>query len=310
MISRRNRSLISAIAMLTLPLPLMAQEQPVTPNPQPTITPVPAESWYASINPTASYTFDSSFHGTGSSYTVTRTGIDTEGLVSLSKELDMNLLLSGEYSNYRFSNPGLDVNLDLLDVNFDPGFEYHLSDHWSIFGGALFESAGDTSADVDDATTYGAYVGFKHKVSDQFSYSFGLSGSTQIKDDPRFTPIMDLDWKISDSLAFSISTSTNNAEVRLTQDLCPTISLAAVASYEDRQFRLDDKPVEHGVLRDTRLPVGLDLAWTPSQIFSAHVEAGYVLWQEIEFDDSHGYELSQRHPNPAPYVGLSAKWQF
>ena len=269
------------------------------------------EGFHMSINPYASYAFDADFHGTDSSMSVSRVGVDTHSRLPLdAPDWHLTIGLAGEYSNYRFSNPGPDLNLDLLNVQFEPGVEYRLSDQWTLYGGAILVAEGDTSADVGDAATYGGYLEAKHKISDKFSYTFGIAIASQIEDDARFSPLIGLDWQINDGLALTVDTSVNGGELRLTQSLSKTVDLSGVVGYEFRRFRLDDKPIVDGVLQDTRIPVGLEVAWRPNVAFALRGTVGYVVWQEIEFDDQHGNQLSQRHPDATPYVGVSATFQF
>lgn len=300
------------LPVLLLPTLVLAQEQVTTPGPQSGPTTTAPETWHVAINPYGSYAFDADFHDTGSSFSVSRAGVSADGRISMSADLKLDLGITGEYSNYQFSRsaPATDFSLDLFDVLFAPGLEYKLSDQWSIFGGALLESAAGTSGDFDDAFTYGGYVGAKHKVSEHLSYTFGVAAKTRIEDDMTVYPVLGIDWDITKSLSLTSSASSSGGQIRLTQALCSTMAISAVAGYEFREFRLDSAPIPNGVMQDSRIPVGAELAWKPNDGFSARLTAGYVVWQEIEFDDPNGYKLSRAHPDPTPYVGISANWQF
>lgn len=309
------RSRLALMSAVLLPATFaLAQEQAATPGPQAGPTGPAPEAWHAAINPYAAYTFDADFDGGNMSMSVTRAGLAVNGRVPMSHEWDFDLGIIGEYSNYQFTNryPGVpDFSLDLLDVQLAPGVSYKLSDKWSVFGGALIEASGATGADVDQAAMYGGYVGFKHKVSEHLSYTVGVGGRTQIEDDGQFFPLLGIDWDINSSLNFSISGSAGGAQVRLSQSLVYDLAVSLVTGYEGRQYRLDhDFAISDGVFRDTRIPLGVELAWRPTPYFAMRGSVGYVVWDQIEFDDSNGHRLSKDHPDPAPYVGLSANWQF
>jgi hypothetical protein len=314
---RPSRLILAAATALLLPATLtLAQQQVTTPGPQAGNTGPAPETWHASINPYTSHSFDADFHGTnGTSVAVTRAGVDANGRIPLSHELHFDLGLSGEYSNYHFEHATAylgsnTVNLDLYDVQLAPGLSYDLSDQWSVFGGASLESAGEAGTDLDEDTMYGGYVGLKHKLSDHFSYTFALGGRTQLEDDPEFFPLLGLDWDINDSLHLALSTSARGADLRLSQSLVHDLAISLVAGYESRQYRLDDVPTPDSVLLDTRIPLTVELAWRPNPAFALRASAGYVVWEQLEFDDSHGYELSKKHPDPTPFCGLSAILQF
>lgn len=309
--TRARLSILSAALLLPATL-AFAQEQATTPGPQAGPTGPAPETWHAAINPYASYTFGADFNDGASSMSVTRAGVAVDGRVPMSHEWSFDLGLIGEYSNYRFSNtnPVPDFTLDLLDVQVAPGVTYKLSDAWSVFGGALLEASGATGADVDQSAMYGGYVGFKHKVSDHLSYTVGVGGRTQIEDDCQFFPLLGLDWDINSSLNLSLNGSAGGAQLRLSQSLVYHLAVSLVTGYEGRQYRLDDTPIPDGVFRDTRIPVGVELAWRPNPYFAIRGSAGYVVWDQIEFDNSNGDRITKDHPDPAPYVGLSANWQF
>lgn len=312
---RSRLSILSAAILLPAAF-AAAQEQATTPGPQAGPTGPAPDVWHAAINPYTSHSFDADIGGTGdATIAVTRGGVDTNSRIPLSHELNFDLGLFGEYSNYHFEHANAylgsnTVNLDVLDVQVAPGLSYKLSDQWSVFGGALVDSSGEFGAGVSDSLTYGGYVGAKHKVSDHLSYTFGVGARTRIEDDAQYFPLLGVEWDINDSLHLSFGGSAGGAQVRLSQSLVHDLAISLVSGYEGRQYRLDDVPTQDGVLRDVSVPVTVEIAWRPNAGFVARASAGYVVWEEIEFDNASGTQLSQKHPDPTPFVGLSAVWQF
>lgn len=308
-----TKHLLCTLATATVLLPAtaaLAQQEVTTPGPQGGASGPAPDAWRVVVNPYASHTFDGDIEDSDSSLAVSRVGTDVNFRTALSREWGLNLGLAGEYSNYSFDGPGADLTLDLVAIRLAPGLEYRLSDEWAIFGGGIVDVAGDTSADIGESAGYGGFVGARHKVSDRLSYSFGVSGRTRLEDDPSFFPILGIDWEITRGLTLSTSGAGAGGQIRLTQALSDQWAVSAVVGYEQREFRLDDKPIADGVFRDSRVPVGVELAWRPTDAFSARLTAGYVVWQEIEFDDADGDEVSEDDVDPAPYVGISANWQF
>lgn len=78
-----------------------------------------------------------------------------------------------------------------------------------------------------------------------------------------------------------------------------------------RDYRLDDEgSLADGAVSDSRVPVALEVVWSPSPRTSISLTGGVVVWQEFEFRDSDGNELDDRNTDPTGFVGVSARFSF
>jgi hypothetical protein len=77
------------------------------------------------------------------------------------------------------------------------------------------------------------------------------------------------------------------------------------------ESRLNDSGVApDGVLRETRVAVGLEALWKPHRAVQISAIAGFTAWGKFEVDDADGHELDTTDLDAAPVLALSAKLWF
>ncbi len=310
--------MLKKIVLATLMLGVtsaLAQEEPKTES----VAAVPEDNqrdWSITLDPYASYEFQADIHRSDASVKIARTGALGDIRLKLTPDWSVNLGIGAEYSNYNFSNtigmlPVDRLKLDLYSVTVAPGVTYKISDTWSVTGGAMASFSGEDSADFSQTGTYGVFAAATYKVSDRLSLTFGLAGMSQLEDDFMVAPTFGVRWQINDTLSLTTGGAGRGYTVRLTQDLNKQWAVSLLASYEGRAYRLNDSgPLADAVMRDTTLPVGVELAWKPTPSIVIKGTAGVELYQRIEFDDRNGNDISDRVADPAPFVMLSAVFKF
>src|SRR5262249_44783307 len=155
-----------------------------------------------------------------------------------------------------------------------PGARYAFNQDWAVVGGGLFEFAGERDVDVEDAVTYGGYVGVRHKFSDNFAATLGLVAKTRLEDTAIFLPLVGVDWNITDKLTLSSSATS----VKVTDKLDDHWSFWVSGAWELREYRLeDDGPLPSGVVRDKRIPIKAGIDWSPCPHATISLEAGAVV---------------------------------
>jgi hypothetical protein len=173
--------------------------------------------------------------------------------------------------------------------------------------GGIIEFAGDPDADIGDTGTYGGYAGARYAVSESFGFSFGFAAKTRLEDDALVIPLVGIEWKVSDR----VTLSTEGTTLRIASKLSDEWSVGLSAGWELREYRLDDEgPVPDGVMSDSRIPIAVSFDWTPSPNVTLAISGGAVVWQEFEFRDSNGDDVSETNTDPAPFIGLSAQFRF
>lgn len=223
--------------------------------------------------------------------------------------------LSSEASFYRFSNatalvPGSGTGEPLNDVyetSLGATLVTRSSERTSFFTSAALTLGGEDNASFGDALTVAAVAGVRYRANDEVTLDAGLAAMTLHEGSPWVLPYLGFDWKIDDAWRLSFEGS----RVELACALSEHWTLAGKASYELRQYRLnDDGPARGGAFRDQEIDVGLALEWRPKAGAKLRLDAGLAVWRELEFFDTGGDKLSETEVDPAPYAALSLELGF
>ncbi|MBL8763441.1 MAG: hypothetical protein JNM07_04145 [Phycisphaerae bacterium] len=244
---------------------------------------------------------------------VSRAGAGIGVGTPVAPETRLNVNLDFESSFYDFSNasalvPGSrDPFDDAYAVSLAPTIFHRLSPEWTVFGGGIFRWSAESGADLSSAVTAGGIAGATWTLSDRLALSFGVAASSRLDDHALVVPIVGVDWKIGDDLRLA----SEGLGFRLTKTLDSQWSISLAGRWELRDFRLrDDGPLPEGVVRDSRAPVEVALAWSPSRAVTVRLAGGAIVWQEFRFDDREGNRVSEDNTRPTPFVGLTASIAF
>ncbi len=197
---------------------------------------------------------------------------------------------------------------NVYQTTIRPTFKMQQDQHWSWFVGGILDFSGEASADVGDSATYGAFGGAKYAFDDHFTLTFGLGAKTRLEDSALAIPVVGLDWRVNDQVTVSAGYANG---VRVTAKMSETVTVSLGGNYELREYRLrDDGPIPSGVARDSRIPIGLEIAWSPSPKMTVTLSGGAVVWQQFRIDDSDGNRISETNTDPAPFVGIKVSVAF
>lgn len=314
-------SMTTASLAQDAPRPADAPAAPTQPSTEPVINlnppadpaESPARSITFDLRAGGAYTFPADIDDSPGDVRIARASAGIGIAIPIGERSRLSFDIDEEVSWYLFDDasglvPGSTDPFELvLSTDLSARFFSQIDSHWSWFVGGLVSFSGEADVDIGDAATFGGFAGARYQFNDRFALSFGLGAKTRLEDDALVIPLIGIDWKVSDR----VTLSTEGTKVRIAAELSKEMTVALTGGWELREFRLrDDGPLPDGVVRDARIPIAVSLDWKPRSNIQISVFGGVVVWQEFQFDDSDGDELSETNTDPAPFVGLNAKFTF
>jgi len=188
---------------------------------------------------------------------------------------------------------------------------YTIDDRWAALGGLYFRISGENNADFSDSFTWGGYIAGQYKASKDFSVTLGVRATERLEEDWRILPALALDWNVSPTVRVQVVPAVGGAGFRVTSEINEKVSFLIDGEYQTREFRLNDEaPLAEGVVRDSRVQLGLGVIWEPCDKVQITARAGMVAWQEFTIDDSDGDQQSEVNTDPTPYIFLGGRITF
>src|SRR5205807_396148 len=124
------------------------------------------------------------------------------------------------------------------------------------------------------------FGGVRYALSEKLIVGIGAGVRTRIEDNPFFFPLPMLTWQISEQ--WKLSTG-GRPGLTLSYSPLESLTISLSGAYEYRDFRLDHNgPIPDGVGRETRIPIILGVAYTPTKRISLEAGIGYALGQNIQ----------------------------
>lgn len=273
----------------------------------------PERPWTVSISGGGSYTFAADIDDSDGDVRIARAMFGVGVGIPVGERSRLSFSIEEEASWYLFDNatglvPGSTDPFELgLSTDFSVRFFAPIDEDWSWFVGGNVNVSGEPDVDVGDAVTFGGLAGARYRVNERLALSFGVAGRSRLEDSALFIPLLGVEWKVSDR----VTLSTEGTGLRVAAKLDEAFTVALSGGWESREYRLrDDGPLPDGVARDARVPIAVSLDYAPSRTFRLSVFAGAVVWQEFQFDDRDGDEISETNTDPAPFVGISGTFSF
>jgi hypothetical protein len=263
-----------------------------------------------------SFTFSADIDDTDGEVEIARAGFGASVGFHPWERAQISLGVDEEVSWYLFDNatriiptaPGAGDPFELvLSTTFSPRLSVQQDEHWGWFVGGIIQFSGEADVHVDDAATFGGYAGARYSFSENFGLSFGFAAKSRLEDDAIVIPLVGLDWNVNDRVTISTDGTVGSIHVKLDDQWAAVLS----GGWELRDYRLDsDSPLPDGVVSDSRVPIGLSFEWKPSANVTLSIGGGAVVWQEFQFRDNDGNDISETNTDPAPFVSLSAHFNF
>jgi hypothetical protein len=266
-----------------------------------------------SFTPRGEYTFGSDLRDSMGSVSVSRAGVGIDASGPLGDRARLSVGADFESSWYDFKDAGdllpsgKEPIEDAFLLRVTPGISYFLSRQLAVVGGAIVEVAGAYGADLGDSVTYGGYGGVRYQASETFAVTAGVIVKTRLEDDAIVVPLLGLNWKIDEKL----SLSSEGLGARLAAKVSPQWTVSVFGRWELREYRLeDDGAIPDGIVRDTRVPVGAGVTWSPTERVSVTLSGGVVVYQRFQFDDRDGNGVANDRTRGAGFVGVRGEIRF
>ncbi|MCC7389767.1 MAG: hypothetical protein IT431_13475 [Phycisphaerales bacterium] len=264
-----------------------------------------------SLHSQGSYTASSDIDG-GGEVAVGRVGPTLGVRYSPDDSASLDLSFGAEFSFYDFDNAtgivaGGDPAGDFAEYSIGAMYTARATDDWSWFVGARASWAGEESENLGDGFTAGGTAGATYRVNDSLRLGLGIAARSRIEDDAVVFPLPVIDWRISDQW----SLATAESGLRLTYAPFDEWSFFAAGGWDSHEYRLlSDGPIPDGVMRDDHIPVVAGVNWHPGGHFELEATVGMSAWNQYEFLDSTGAEITDTDADAALMGGLSARIRF
>jgi hypothetical protein len=210
-------------------------------------------------------------------YTVNRASAAVGARAQLTDNVLLSISLGYRLDSFEFRGAsGFDTPDPFGDIHtasLSAVFTLELSDEWSIFGGPVAQSSRESGADFGESIIGGGVIGVTWQASQELLIGGGLGVVSQIEDDPRFFPILVLEWQMADTLRLTSQTSPGGARtgLELVWGFAPGWELAVGGAYEFRRFLLKNNA---DVAEEERIPFWLRASYQPSPRVRLDVYAG------------------------------------
>lgn len=241
-----------------------------------------------------------------------RLGVNVTGKAA--EKLLLTFGVGGEISSYDFGGdddifPGGAEPIDeIYGGNVLLGASYVLSDPWSVTVAGFGSFLGEEGADFGDSVVGGGFAGVGYSFSRDLRLTVGAGATTQLEDEAQFIPYISLYWRFAERFLLE----TRGPGLKLTAEINEQFEVALFGGFEGRQIRLSDDRAtfRDGVVRDDRVPIGVELAWKPIPNLRVAVEGGAIVYQQYEFIDTDEKDRGDLDTDPAAFVGLNVEFRF
>ncbi len=298
------RSIIAATLPLAAGSPALAQDTPPAEKPSP---------FSFSLEARTEFGFDADIDDSEGSVSTSRVGGDLGIRYRASDKIGLGLKFGAEYSFYDFDDfetvvGGDDPIDDAYLYSLTPTISFRPDDRWTLIGGGIFRWAGEEGADMGDAFTVGGLAAANYKFSDRLTLGFGFIVGTRLEDDTIFIPALSIDWRINDRWSLS---NEERPGLALRFEATKSLQLAVEAWYTTRDYRLsDDNSIPDGAMEDTRVPLAFSARWKPMDRLTVIGRVGAFVYQEFEFQNDDGDEVTDADVDPGLFVGLEGRLAF
>lgn len=274
--------------------------------------PTAASPWQFGLELSGRYEFQSRLRNNTGNSEVGRIGGEVSIGYAASEHLILSLDIGLEESFYQFKGttlvPGTGDPMGATTrLEIDPTMVYLFDEHWGMVAGAVIGLAFENGADIGQSFTAGGLLAARYRFSDSFALTLGGAVRTRLEDSVQFVPVIGVQWQITPEVRLS----TRGLGVELKAKVAESWSVLVFGLYETREFRLDDTgPLPNGAGRDTRLPIGVGIIYSPTKNIDVRLEGGAIVWQEYLFENSAGVRVGRQQSKISPMIGLHGTIRF
>jgi hypothetical protein len=187
-----------------------------------------------------------------------------------------------------------------------------LGDDWNFRLAPSISAAGESSASVSDAMTYGAVFAFTRRFSDTLTMGLGAGVFTGVEDTTGF-PVLAIRWNFAPGWTLQNPLHPGPAgpaglEVAYAAD---TWEFGIGGAYRTYRFRLaDDASTPDGIGENTSFPLFIRASRPLTENIKLNLFGGVLFGGSIELEDSDGGGLVDSDFDPAPMLAFSLSGRF
>jgi hypothetical protein len=259
-------------------------------------------------------TFRADTRGGDADVLVSHNNVGVTFLVDVSPDVRLTAVLNGGIFFYDWGGSagvfpdGSDSFEDLYSASLLLSARLKVSGPWAVIVGGIGRAQWEEGADLADSLSGGGFIGGGYTFEEGTWIDVGLGIYAGLEDDAFVVPYLNIRLPISDRVRFEAQGLGVGVVAAVTDDL----DFRLKGEVEFRNFRLNDsRPAwRDGIVRDLRIPVGGEFSWRPIEGLTLSLEGGVVVYQEYEFADEGGDEISDIETEPAAFVGLRLEYRF
>ncbi|MCF7849873.1 MAG: autotransporter outer membrane beta-barrel domain-containing protein [Kiritimatiellales bacterium] len=185
---------------------------------------------------------------------------------------------------------------------------------WTAFAVGSVRTYAEKDADLSDALTGAMFVGASFRFSDRLSLGPGLGVVGQLEDDPRYFPILVIDWDITDRLKLSTGggmAGTAGPGLSLNYEASSHWNFGIAGRYEKKRFRLADRGVApNGVGEDQSIPIvgSVGYVFYPGTQITGLL--GVNLNGKLKVENGNGHSLYRDEYGNSLFSGIKVSVRF
>ena len=264
----------------------------------------------------SSYQFKSGMDG-GGDVSIARYGVAAGGSVPLGNQTTLGIRLNYLREDFDFSGANtFPVQKPWGGINhlgLRVGLGYKLNDQWSIGGGPVVNSAGESGAKFGDSLMYGGILRAMYRANQNLTIGFG-GGVFYRLSETRFFPALFVSWKITDRLRLGNSYAlgvAGPAGLELAYKLDDNWETALGAGHRSSRFRLDQNgTTPGGIGENSSLPVYARISRKLGSVLHLDLYGGAAFNGKMKLQDNNGNDISSINYQTSPIMGVNLRAGF
>jgi hypothetical protein len=224
---------------------------------------------------------------------------------------DRMVSLSGGYGqdDYRFSGTSEQPWNNIDNYRVGVFSRWGFRNGWTAFGAGSVRAYGEPDASFSQSLTAALFGGASFRFSDRLKLGPGLGVVGQLEDNPRYFPIVVIDWDITERLSLSTGgglAATAGPGLALSYRLSKSWQIGFTGRYESKRFRLSGgNPAANGIGEDRSIPVLASVSYVLYPGTQLTLLGGMNLYGRLSVEDENGSRLESSAYDAAPFGGLA-----
>jgi hypothetical protein len=198
---------------------------------------------------------------------------------------------------------------------------HQIKDRWRVLGGGLIRSWAEGGADFGDSITGGLIAGFDYQSSDTLTVGLLVGAFSRLEDSVSLLPVPVVKWQFAEGWRWDVgmvSVMDPGVGSSLSWKATETIELAAGFTFQNREFRLQDKQRasfngrndESGIGRESAIPVFASVRWRPVPKMFFDLQGGVALNGNVRVEDKDGDRIKDDDYDPAGLLSIKGTIAF